>query len=113
MLTGRCRQAITWVTAVCGADKTGPPTTPTTPRPAEQRAETVDRQQRSDAALRSTRAPSDQRRASETSYTDRVADRDVPLLSSSSPSHRAARDKTPEYEYDSHRSESKVKQELS
>jgi len=48
------------VTAVCGADKNGPPMKLTTPN--KQRAETVERRPRSRGELRSSRVSSEQRR---------------------------------------------------
>jgi len=96
------------VTAVCGADKTGPPKTPTKAtkrRSVEQRTEPAERRRRSDGSLRS---PSDQRRvgrrASDTTDTDRLAELEFPLPPSPLPSNDEARDNTPEFENDNNRS---------
>ena len=89
------------MTAVCGADKTGPPTTLTTPSEplsVEQRAQTVKRKPRSGKImLRSSSAPSDQRPigrpASDTGHTDCCADLDLPPPTSSSKPRKASRNK--------------------
>ena len=108
-----CWQAITWVTAVCGADQDGPesPTTATASRP-RQGDDSMDRRPRSVDAFRSSSGGHrrlSRRGSSEDCRGDRSTDAEQspPLTPSTPPSRRKTRTKSRDCDADDYRSDEK------